>query len=766
MKGRPCPLARWAGAALLATLLPACGRPGGAGPPRGGGKLNIVLISIDTLRADRVGCYGFAGVRTPAIDGLAGRGVRFERCVAQAPLTLPSHTTLLTGMSPVRHGVRDNGGFFAPPELRTLAEVFKDGGYRTGAVVGAYVLDSKWGLDQGFDFYFDRFDTDRQQGFSVADVQRRGGEVVDEAVRWLDREKGGPFFLFVHLYDPHTPYDPPPPFRDEYRDRPYLGEISYADAEVGRLLRFLTNEGLDATTDIVLCSDHGESLGEHGEDTHGFFVYEETVRVPLIVAGPSVTRPGVVRPGTVSLSDVMPTILDLAGLPRPSEAEGRSLVPLLGGREGGEGAAYSETFYPRFHYGWNEVRSYREGNYKLILSPGPELYDLAADPEESRDLAASRPDKVADLEKGLKEFERRAAEGRREAEVRPVDAETREKLASLGYVGAAAAGETEARGPLPSPRDKVGLYARMAEAKELNLRGKAEQARRILRQVVAEDPRIVDAYFVLGSIALKRKDHAEAVAMFSRALELKPDYDIVALDLAIAWVEQGAFARGEKVLTDFVGTFPADSILYLTLGEINLRQDDHGEAVRSFEECLARNPRSAQAHNHLARTYLLMNDPDKAMAHAREAEALDPGLKNLRLNQAQVHEMRGETGEAEADYLAELAAHPDNAIAAFNLGLLYRGLKENAKAAERLEQALRADPGLALAHLFLGEIQAQTAGLAEPAVSHLEEAVRLGLDAKHLRLAYYWLAKTYLGLGRPERAAGYAQKLEKLKVPG
>jgi arylsulfatase A-like enzyme/predicted Zn-dependent protease len=766
MKRRPLPPVRWMGAAVLALLLPACGRTGDAGRPREAGKLNVVLISIDTLRADRLGCYGFAGVRTPAIDDLARRGVRFERCVAQTPLTLPSHTTLLTGMSPIRHGVRDNGGFFAAPELRTLAEVFKDDGYRTGAVVGAYVLDSKWGLDQGFDSYFDRFDTDRRQGFSVADVQRRAGEVIDEAVRWLGEKRDGPFFLFLHLYDPHTPYDPPPPFREEYQGKPYLGEIAYADAEVGRLMRFLANEGLEATTAVVLCSDHGESLGEHGEDTHGFFVYEETVRVPLIVAGPAVSGRGVVRPETVSLSDVMPTILDLAGLPRPPEVEGRSLAPLIGGKGGGEAVAYSETFYPRFHYGWNEVKSYRAGNYKLILSPGPELYDLAADPEESRDLAAARPDTVADLEKGLKEFERLAAQGRKEAEVRPVDAETREKLASLGYVGAAGAGAAEARGPLPSPRDKIGLYTRMAEAKELNLRGKVDEARRLLRQVIAEDPRIVDAYFVLGSIALREKEHAEAVAMFSKALELKPDYDIVALDLAIAWIEQGDYARGEKVLSDFVRTFPADSILFLTLGEVNLRQDDHGEAVRCFEDCLARNPRSAQAHNHLARTYILMDDAEKALAHAREAEALDPGLKNLRLNLAQIHEMRGETGEAEEDYLAELAAHPDNAIAAFNLGLLYRGVGENGKAVERLEQALGSEPGMALAHLFLGEVQAQTPGSAERAVSHLEDAVRLGLDAKHLRLAYYWLAKTNLGLGRKERAAGYARKLEVLKGPG
>ena len=766
MKLLPGPALGRAGAAFLALLVTACGRTDSVARPRGDGRRSVVLISIDTLRADRIGCYGFSGVRTPAFDELARRGVRFERCVAQAPLTLPSHTTLLTGMSPVRHGVRDNGGFFAPPELRTMAEVFKDGGYRTGAVVGAYVLDSKWGLDQGFDFYFDRFDTDREQGFSVADVQRRGGEVIDEAVRWLGGNRGGPFFLFVHLYDPHTPYDPPPPFRDEYRDRPYLGEIAYADGEVGRLVRFLANEGLEATTTVVLCSDHGESLGEHGEDTHGFFVYEETVRVPLIVAGPDISGRGAVREETVSLSDVMPTILDLAGLDGPAEVEGRSLVPLLGGKKGGQESAYSETFYPRFHYGWNEVRSFRAGDYKLILSPGPELYDLAADPDESRDLAASRPDKVADLERGLKEFERRAAQGRKEVEVRPVDAATREKLASLGYVAAAGAGAAEARGPLPSPRDKVGLYARMAEAKELNLRGQAEEARRILRRVVAEDPRIVDAYFVLGSIALKRKEHAEAVAMFSRALELKPDYDIVALDLAIAWIERGEYARGEKVMADFVAAFPADSILFLTLGEVSLRQDDHAEAVRCFEECLARNPRSAQAHNHLARTYILMNEPDKAMAHGREAEALDPGLKNLRLNQAQVHEMRGETGEAEADYLAELAAHPDNAIAAFNLGLLYRGRKENGQAVERLEQAVGADPGLALAHLFLGEIQAQTEGAQGRAVPHLEEAVRLGLDAKHLRLAYYWLAKAHLALGQPVHAAGYAQKLEKLKVPG
>jgi len=740
-------------------------------------RWNVVLISVDTLRADRLGCYGFGGVRTPAVDGLAAAGVRFGNCIAQTPLTLPSHATMLTGTSPLYHGVRDNGGFTAGAELVTMAEAFKTSGYETGAVVGAYVLDSKWGLDQGFDFYYDRFDTERRQGFSVADVQRRGGEVVDRAVEWLRTVRGRSFFLFLHLYDPHTPYDPPPPFREEYASDPYLGEVAYADAQVGRLREWLAAQGLAGRTILVFCADHGESLGGHAEDTHGFFVYQETVRVPLIIAFPFDGFRGLVRNETVSLADVMPTVLESAGVEVPGAVQGRSLLPLI--EAGGEGSAgttvpvYAETWYPRFHYGWNEIRSLQDGRFKLILSPDAELYDLSGDPAEGRDVAAERPEVVRELAKKMAEYERERGKGGLRAEAPNVDRATREKLAALGYLAPGASGASGGAkgsgggegaggggtGSRPSPRNRIGLFNRIASAKELSLKGRPDEAAALLREIVAEDGDAVDAYFVLGHLSSKLGRPRDAVRWFEEALKRKPDYDIVALDLAVAFIEMGQPEHGEEILKAFVARYPADPLLFQTLGQVNLEQGDYREAIMSFEACLERNPRSGPAHNSLARTYIIMGDAARAGAEAAKALEFDPGMKNLRFNLAQVHQMKGERAEAEADYLAELAAFPDNAAAAFNLGLFYRDGKNAVEEERFLKMAVEADPRLAVGHLFLGEVEAGQEGRETEAVGNLERAVGLGLDARHLRLAYYWLAKTHLRLGHAALAAEYAAKL-------
>ncbi|NMD10086.1 MAG: sulfatase, partial [Acidobacteria bacterium] len=271
-------------------------RPASFGRLAGGKAYNVVLITVDTLRADRIGCYGFGRVETPVMDTFAAQGVRFARCTDQTPLTLPSHTTLMTGMPPLVHGVRDNGGFVVPPEITTMAELFKAKGYATSAFVGAYVLDSKWGLNQGFDYYFDQFDLSRFEKISLASVQRPGGEVMDEALRWLETNKDGPFFAWIHLYDPHTPYDPPSPFKEKYPNNPYLGEIAYTDTQLGRLWSHLEDKGLRNKTFLVFAADHGESLGEHEEMSHGFFVYESAVHVPLIFVTPFARLRGVVSP--------------------------------------------------------------------------------------------------------------------------------------------------------------------------------------------------------------------------------------------------------------------------------------------------------------------------------------------------------------------------------------------------------------------------------------------------------------------------------------
>ena len=359
-------------------------------------SVNVVVVTLDTLRADRLSSYGFRGIRTPNIDGVAAEGVLFEQATATAPMTLPSHASIFTGLIPPHHGVRDNGGFFLDPSKVTLAERMKQAGYATGAFVGAWVLDSRWGLDQGFDTYSDHFDLSKYKVVNLGTVQKKGDEVMDLALPWLESVKQKPFFAWVHLYDPHTPYEPPEPFASRHKGQPYLGEVAYTDQVVGRLVSWLKTAGVWDHTVLVLTADHGESLGEHAEKTHTFFIYDATVHVPFIVRTPWGDRGR--SQAQVATVDLMPTVLDLVGLPPEEGIDGRSLARLVldPGADAG-GRAYSETYFTRFHYGWQHLRALRDGTWKYIDAPKPELYAIREDPGETKNVFKAYSLRAEDL---------------------------------------------------------------------------------------------------------------------------------------------------------------------------------------------------------------------------------------------------------------------------------------------------------------------------------------------------------------------------------
>ena len=343
----------------------------------------IVVITLDTIRADRLSAYGFRSASQPALDRLAREGVVFDQAISVAPLTLPAHTSLFTGLFPPGHGVRDNISPPAHPDLVMLAEVLREQGYRTGAFTGSIVLGQDRGLAQGFEHYTDSerstLGGDWQRG-----IQRRADVVVADAIDWLDAVAGSRFFLWTHFYDPHRPYDPPEPYRSEYPD-PYLGEIAFVDSQIGRLLESLDRRGRLTGTLVVVAGDHGESLGDHGERDHGIFVYDAVLRVPLIMAGPGLEPARVAS--TVRLVDVMPTVLDLVGRPIPA-MDGVSLVDLMRGGPRGPGRdVYAESFYPR-RLGWAPLRTLRDERFKLIDAPRPELYDMTRDPFEQQNVVA------------------------------------------------------------------------------------------------------------------------------------------------------------------------------------------------------------------------------------------------------------------------------------------------------------------------------------------------------------------------------------------
>ncbi len=608
-------------------------RPGGTSMARlrGGKDFNVVLITLDTTRADRLRCYGFPDIDTPMIDRFAREGIKFERCFSQTPLTLPSHTTIMTGTYPPFHGVRDNGGFIAPPALKTLAESFKERRYQTAAFVAAYVLDSKWGLNQGFDYYFDKFDLSRFETISLAAVQRPANEVMDEALAWLEKAKTGKFFSWIHLYDPHTPYEPPAPFDKKYR-HPYLGEIAFADSQLARLWDFLEANKLRDKTFIVFASDHGESLGAHQEQSHGFFIYQEALHVPLIVVTPFGKIKNVSSPQVVTLADVMPTILDMAGLPIPAEVQGRSLVPLFfdPNKENPDaGYAYSETYYPRFHYGWSDLKSYQDRRFKLILAPDLELYDVANDPMEQKNLAGENPQTARDLYARATQFLERTSRNALSLDLTKMDEETKQRLAALGYVGSFTdAAKLEGK-KLLNPREKIGVFNALNKAREMGMEGKADPAIRDILAIIADDPELVDAYFTLGNIYYKERRFKDALQAFRLALERKPDDAFTVINMANCLVSLGRADEAEKTVLDFLAKGFQDSQLYHLLGGLNFAQKKYDQAIVYFEKCLSLNSESAASHNSLAAIYIVKDDLDKAEAHIREALKTNPRLHTL-----------------------------------------------------------------------------------------------------------------------------------------
>src|SRR5262245_25796225 len=521
---------RRAAAVLVAAALLSCRREA-AGPlarlTPAATSLNVVLVTLDTLRADRLGCYGYTGGATPHIDELASKGVLFEQATATVPLTLPSHCSILTGLLPPRHGVRDNGGVPLAESRTTLAERLKGAGFATGGFVGAWVLERRFGLAQGFDRYSDRFALDQ--------LQKRGDTVVDDALSWIDEVRARRFFAWVHLFDPHLPYDPPEPFRSRFASDLYEGDVAYTDALVGRLLTRLREQKLLDRTVVVVAADHGESLGEHGEASHGFSVYDATAAVPLIVRTPWALRG---RSRTqVSLVDVFPTVLDLAGLPAEAGIDGRSLVPaLLDPAKDLAHVAYTESLYPRLHYGWHELRALRDGAFKFIDAPRPELYDLARDPHEAEDLARAKARTAEDMRQALL---KKVPKEDRAAAPAAIDPDTQQRLAALGYVGTAVAADPTA--VLPDPKDKVAVYARIAAARQADEGGRRPEAIAMMKEVVAEDPDVLDAHVTLGGWLLKSGRAEEAIVPLKRALVLKPDDEMAVMQLVAA-----CRARGKK----------------------------------------------------------------------------------------------------------------------------------------------------------------------------------------------------------------------------
>ena len=587
--------------------------------------LNVVIITIDTLRADHLGCYGYKQIRTPNIDALASESARFERAYTPVPVTLPAHTVIFTGTYPVFSGMHDFSGNKLNPQQPTLASVLKQQGYTTGAVIGSAVLDSRFGLNQGFDFYYDHFDFNRLQESNLEEMERPGNVVADVALDWLAKNRQNKFFLWMHLYDPHYPYRPPPPYSEQYKDRLYDGEIAFADVQVGRLISFLKANNIYRNTLIVLTGDHGESLGEHGEKTHGFFIYNATLHVPVLIHLPGSTSTKTVSE-LVSLADLMPTILEVLKVEIPAEAQGHGLLPLMVPKKAGESRnLYAETFLPRLHFNWSELRAVETEKYQFIDAPKPELYDLSKDPGETQNLYADKKAVAGELRNRLTALVGQYSAGQELAEKTGLDPALMERLKSLGYAGFSGGGSpTVSDRSLPDPKDRIQTYELISDAIAESQHGEYRSSAEKLTVALQTEPNSVPIHYLLGLNYHRLHEFPKAVEEFQRVLQLSPDYSLAAFQLGLAYGHSGNFDQAIQTLKHALELDGTNFSAAYNLGAAYLKKEMVPEAVAAFRQTIRINPEYAPGYRALGELLLYEKKLDESLAELRRAEDLDP----------------------------------------------------------------------------------------------------------------------------------------------
>lgn len=645
--------------------------------------LSVLLISIDTLRFDALGSYGKSQAGTPWMDRLAHEGVRFERAYAHNVVTLPSHANILAGRYPTEHGVRDNAGFRFPRGMPTLATLLKQAGYRTGAFVSAFPLDSRFGLDRGFDVYDDAFvNVDAAGGHSVQ--QRPGPATVELARRWLEEGGQTPRFCFVHLYEPHFPYAPPGPLAERFRERPYQGEVAAADQALEPLLRPLLEKAADGSTLVVLTSDHGEGLGEHGEATHGIFAYEATLRVPLLLYAPRLLRPRVVS-GMARHVDVLPTVLAALGLAIPQDTRGRSLLPAAQGQALDARSSYFEALTGTLSRGWAPLYGLLDGDMKYIELPSPELYDVVRDPREQQNLVARAE---AQQLRGQLAAERGRDPGvQRSAETAAV----RERLGALGYV----AGEPALRASYSEeddPKQLIGLDALLQRASTAEVQGRFDDAISLCREVIARRPGMALAHQRLARLLRAKGDLAGALKALERALELQPG-DAVTAGLLGAYLNEAARpAEAVKLLEPYAAAAEPDVDVLVALGMALAGAGRLDQAKQTFEKARRADPSDPMLKVNLATVHMLGREDARAAELLQEALAQKQDLFRAWNALGVIAARGGRPEEAAAHWRRALAIDPDALDTLYNLGSLLWEMGRRDEARPYLERFVAKAP--------------------------------------------------------------------------
>ncbi|MCP4662020.1 MAG: sulfatase-like hydrolase/transferase [bacterium] len=630
----------------------------------------VVLISIDTLRADRLPLYGYTQVATPAIDAVRRDGILYERAYSHIPLTLPAHSSLLTGLLPPAHGLRDNVGYIldaeriASGEIPFLPRALKARGYATGAAISSFVLRSKTGLNQDFEFYEDSIEF--HTGTGIGGLQRPGSTTLRLARDWLRSVADRPFFFFFHIYEPHTPYQPPEPFASRYAS-PYDGEVAAADQVIGELVAELQELGIYDRALIVLLSDHGEGLEDHGETEHGVLLYTTTLHVPLILKLPRAELAGATATAPVQLIDVFPTILTLLGLPVPAQLRGGSLLDFVD-PEAPVRRIYSETFYPRLHFGWNDLASLIDDRYHYIEGPDPELYAIGEDPGEEHNVLRDRRRIYAELRDELAQYERSLSAPA------AADEESRQALAALGYIGSAGG---DLSGPLPDPKSRLNTLTDLMAGFRLHSQREHRKAVDAFRRALRDNPQMLDAWEYLARSLQKLGEWEEALSAYQEALKISNGSPHLAISAASLYFDLGRLEEAESHARLALKTH--SSFAHGLLAQIALEREDFDEAERQARLALdEKDPRLGPTIT-LAGVLHARGEYEEALEMTRrteetfaQREAKDPELiKGLYLQKGKILADLGEVKAAEAAFLKEIELHPDQIYTYSNLAILY-----------------------------------------------------------------------------------------------
>ena len=637
--------------------------------------LNVLLITLDTTRADRLGCYGYPESKTPNLDFLAANGVQFLNAYCQVPLTCPSHCSILTGTYPVYHQVRNNGAYYLPPEIQTLAETVKTKGLETSAFVSSFTVDSRFGLDQGFDVYDDLLSPD--QTFKALNSERRADAVYASFSRWLDENKEGQFFSWIHFFDPHIPYDPPSHYREEFLDNPYDGEIAFMDFYIGKIIEKLREQDLIDKTLIVVAGDHGEAFGEKREEGHGVFIYESTLRVPLIFYAANNLPQGDLIEARVRLIDIMPSVLDMLNIPVPADIQGLSLLPHIEGEKKEDLSSYIESYFPRENYGWSELVGLIDGDWKFILAPKQELYNLRQDPREEKNLI-QEDSKVALEKRDMLENIIKDSISPLVAEKRTLTSEERERLRSLGYISTS---ESPSGEELPDPKDRIEELLLVQKAQEYEIEGK----------------------------------FPEAAAIYEKILSLRPDVATSYVNLALMKAQMMDFDETIRILEQGLKKMPESEVLLSRLGHTFMLLGRVKKALEAFDLILKNNPRYFDALLGSAWMLDLIEQREDAQGYYRKALEVEPENKFARKNYAMSLASTRNFSQAIEIYLGLKKDYPDDYEIYQDLGIVLGYVGDVSQSIENLEKAVSLHPN---------PVAYYNLAVAKKKVGNLEEVVR------------------------------------------